>query len=150
MTRGNLADRTGCHLETIRYYEQTGLMPDPPRSPSGHRQYSAAHEHRLRFILRGRELGFTIDELRKLLGLVDHRRVTCSEIRATALAHLADVRRKIADLQRMERALAKTAARCRGGDAPDCPIIDTLSGSSVRRGLSRGQQGSDRRPVGRA
>lgn len=60
MTRGELAGRTGCHLETIRYYEQTGLMPDPPRSPSGHRRYADAHEHRLRFILRGRELGFTI------------------------------------------------------------------------------------------
>jgi MerR family mercuric resistance operon transcriptional regulator len=127
MTRGDLASRTGCHLETIRYYEQTGLMPNPPRSPSGHRRYSEAHERRLRFILRGRELGFTIDDLRKLLGLVDRRRVSCGDIRTAALAHLADVRRKIADLRRMERTLADTAARCRGGDVPDCPIIDTLS-----------------------
>ena len=67
MTRSELAGRTGCHLETIRYYEQTGLLPDPPRSPGGHRQYAAVHVRRLRFILRGRELGFTIDELRTLL-----------------------------------------------------------------------------------
>lgn len=127
MTRGELARRTGCHLETVRYYEQTRLMPNPPRSAAGHRQYTEGHERRLRFILRGRELGFTIDEIRRLLGLVDRRRVTCGEIRATALAHLEDVRRKIADLRRMERTLAETAARCRGGDVPECPIIDTLS-----------------------
>lgn len=128
MTRGELARRAGCHLETVRYYEQTGLMPNPPRSPSGHRRYSTDHEHRLRFVLRGRELGFTIDELRALLGLVDRKRVTCGEVRAAAVAHLADVRRKIRDLQRMERTLARTAAQCRGGNVPDCPIIDALSG----------------------
>jgi MerR family mercuric resistance operon transcriptional regulator len=130
MTRGELARRTGCHLETIRYYEQNGLLPAPPRSPGGHRQYAEAHEHRLRFIMRGRELGFTIEELRTLLGLVDRRRVTCGEVRAAALAHLDDVRRKIADLRRMERTLAETAAKCRGGTVPECPIIDTLSGSA--------------------
>ncbi|MEW6321323.1 MAG: helix-turn-helix domain-containing protein [Acidobacteriota bacterium] len=128
MTRGTLAKRTGCHLETVRYYEQTGLMPDPPRSAAGHRRYGADHERRLRFILRGRELGFTIDELRTLLGLVDRRQVTCGQIRTAALAHLDDVRRKIADLRRMERTLAATAARCQGGRVPDCPIIETLSG----------------------
>lgn len=130
LRRGELARRTGCHLETIRYYEQTGLMPDPPRSPSGQRQYTEAHERRLRFIMRGRELGFTIEELRTLLGLVDRRRVTCGEVRAAALAHLDDVRRKIADLRRMERTLADTAAKCRGGTVPECPIIDTLSRSA--------------------
>ncbi len=127
MTRGQLAGRTGCHLETIRYYEQTRLMPNPPRSASGHRQYTEAHQRRLRFILRSRELGFTIDETRKLLSLVDRRRVTCGQVRAAALTHLDDVRQKIADLRRMERALAETASRCRGGAVPDCPIIDALS-----------------------
>jgi MerR family mercuric resistance operon transcriptional regulator len=127
MTRSELADRTGCHLETIRYYEQTGLLPNPPRSPGGHRRYAEVHVRRLQFILRGRELGFAIDELRTLLNLVDRRRVTCGQVRSTALAHLAAVREKIADLRRMERALAATAARCRGGNVPDCPIIETLS-----------------------
>ena len=127
MTRGELAGRTGCHLETIRYYEQAGLLPDPPRSPSGHRRYTDGHERRLRFILRGRELGFTLDELRQLLELVDRQRVTCGEVRAAALAHLDDIRRKIADLRRMERTLAETAARCQGGRVPKCPIIDALS-----------------------
>jgi len=130
MTRGELAKRTGCHLETIRYYEQTGLLPNPPRSPAGHRRYDEAHARRLRFILRGRELGFAVDDLRKLLSLVDRRRITCGEVKTAALAHLADVRGRIADLRRMERTLADTVARCRGGEVPDCPIIDTLSRSN--------------------
>ena len=127
MTRGELAERTGSHIETIRYYEQIGLMPDPPRSAHGHRRYIESHERRLRFILRGRELGFSVDELRKLLDLVDRRAVTCGEVRQAALEHLRDVRRRIADLRRMERTLAGTVARCRGGTLPDCPIIDALS-----------------------
>lgn len=128
MTRGTLAARTGCHAETIRYYERIGLLPHPARSPGGHRQYSERDERRLRFILRGRELGFGIDELRGLLGLVDRRAVTCGEVKRTALAHLEAVRRRIADLRRMERTLAATAARCSGGSVPECPIIDALGG----------------------
>lgn len=127
MTRGELASRTGCHLETVRYYEQIGLLPAPPRAANGHRMYADADERRLRFILRGRALGFSIDELRTLLSLVDRRAVTCGEVRRTALDHLKDVRKKIADLRRMERTLAATAARCPGSDVPECPIIDALS-----------------------
>lgn len=127
MTRGELASRTGCHLETVRYYEQIGLLREPPRTANGHRTYADVDERRLRFILRGRELGFSIDELRTLLSLVDQQAVTCGEVRRTALDHLEDVRKKIADLRRMERTLAATAARCRGGDVPECPIIDALS-----------------------
>lgn len=107
-------------------------MPDPPRSPAGHRRYETAHERRLRFILRGRELGFTVDELRKLLDLVDRRAVTCGQVRAAALNHLADVKRRIADLRRMERTLTRTIAKCGGGAVPDCPMIDALTGSTAR------------------
>jgi len=128
MTRGELAARTQCHGETIRYYEQIGLLPDPPRTPAGHRRYQAVHVHRLRFVLRGRELGFTVDELRRLLDLVDRRAVTCGQVRTAALEHLADVKRRIADLRRMERTLSRTVARCAGGEVPDCPMIDSLSG----------------------
>lgn len=129
MTRGQLAARTGCHAETVRYYEQIGLLAPPPRSAGGHRVYGERDERRLRFVLRGRELGFGIDELRELLSLVDRRVVTCEEVRRTALVHLEEVRRRIADLRRMERTLAATAARCRGGNVPECPILDVLSGS---------------------
>lgn len=123
---GGLSRRTGVNIETIRYYEKIGLLPPPPRSAGGHRLYEAGHHNRLNFIRRSRELGFTLDEIRNLLGLVEGG-YTCGEVREAALAHLASVRGKISDLRRMERILADTAARCRGGAAPDCPIIDVLS-----------------------
>lgn len=128
MTRGELASCTGCNLETIRYYEQIGLMPDPGRTERGYRQYDARHERRLRFIMRGRELGFSIDDLKGLIDLVDRRAVSCAEVRSTAQAHLAAVREKIADLRRMERVLDATVRSCSGADVPECPLIDKLFG----------------------
>lgn len=126
MTRGELARRIGCNPETIRYYEQIGLIPDPDRSQSGYRQYSAAHEQRLRFILRGRALGFTISDLKGLLGLVDRRAVTCAEVKPVAEAHLEAVRKKISDLKRMEAALRTMISSCSGAGDQDCPIVDAL------------------------
>jgi Hg(II)-responsive transcriptional regulator len=130
MTRGELASRTGCNLETIRYYERIGVMPDPGRTESGYRQYDAWHEQRLRFIMRGRELGFSLDDLKGLLELVDRRAVTCAEVKSTAQAHLAAVREKIADLKRMEWVLGETVRSCSGEDVPDCPLIDSLFGDA--------------------
>lgn len=126
MTRGELAIRTGCNLETIRYYERTGVMPDPGRTESGYRQYDVQHERRLRFIMRGRALGFSIVDLKDLLQLVDRRAVTCAEVRPTAQAHLAVVREKLADLRCMERILGEIVRSCSGDDVPDCPLIDAL------------------------
>ena len=73
LKRSELARLTGCNLETIRYYEGVGLMPDPPRSPAGHRRYDREHLKRLTFVKRSRELGFTLKEIRALLALVDER-----------------------------------------------------------------------------
>ncbi|MEX2495028.1 MAG: helix-turn-helix domain-containing protein [Woeseia sp.] len=126
MTRGQLASRTGCNPETIRYYERVGLMPSPARSESGYRQYDPPHEQRLRFIMRGRELGFSIGDIEGLLDLVDSRAVSCAEVKGTAQAHLDAVRDKIADLKRMESVLADTVRSCSGADVPECPLIDTL------------------------
>ena len=123
---GRLSRRAGVHIETIRYYEKIGLLPPPPRTEGGHRLYGGNHRKRLTFIRRSRELGFTLDEIRNLLGLVEGG-YTCGKVQEAALAHLDIVRSKIADLRRMERTLADTAARCRGGATPDCPIIDVLS-----------------------
>jgi MerR family transcriptional regulator, mercuric resistance operon regulatory protein len=123
---GELSRRTGVNIETIRYYEKVGLVPPPPRTEGGHRLYPDGHLKRLAFIRRSRELGFTVDEIRNLLGLVEGR-YTCGEVQAIALMHLKDIRRKIAGLRRMERTLAETTARCEGGSKPDCPIIDALS-----------------------
>lgn len=130
LTRGALARATGCHIETIRYYEKAGLIPDPPRTGAGYRIYAAGHVARLRFILRARALGFTTDDIRGLLGLGDGVAPTCAEVRARTECHLADVRAKIADLRRIEAVLARTAARCSGAAVPDCPVLDALTTAS--------------------
>jgi MerR family mercuric resistance operon transcriptional regulator len=126
LRRGELARRTGCNLETIRYYEKIGLLPEPPRRANGYRAYDDVHVSRLRFILRGRELGFGIEEIRGLLMLVAGENRTCGEVKQRTELHLADVRGKIADLQRIERVLSSTAAQCSGRDVPDCPILEAL------------------------
>ncbi len=123
---GSLSQRTGCNIETIRYYERIGLMPEPPRTAGGHRSYGKSHERRLGFIRRCRELGFSIEEIRVLLGLVDGGDYTCGEVKAVADRHLDDVRRKIADLKKLERTLKDVGAACDGGQVPECPIIDAL------------------------
>jgi MerR family mercuric resistance operon transcriptional regulator len=126
MQRAELARRTGSNLETVRYYEKVGLLPEPPRSASGYRTYDTTHERRLRFVLRARELGFSLDEIRTLLRLVDERDQPCAEARVVAAAHLQDVRTKIVDLRRMERVLEKVVAQCGDGTLPECPLIETL------------------------
>lgn len=130
LTRGDLARATGSNIETIRYYEKSGLLPDPPRTAAGYRIYSAAHATRLRFILRARELGFSTDDVRGLLGLEDGAAPTCAEVKERTERHLADVRAKMADLSRIETVLAETAARCSGAEVPDCPVLDAISSSA--------------------
>lgn len=135
LMRAGLARETGCNLETIRYYENIGVMPDPPRTAAGHRVYDESHVARLRFIMRMRELGFTLEEVRDFLALTDGGTQTCAEVQQRTEAHLVGVRAKIADLQRIERVLAETAAQCSGKDVPDCPVLDALMGSySTRQG----------------
>ncbi len=126
VTRGTLAKRFGCHLETLRYYEKIGLIPPPSRTAGGHRLYKIDDQRRLRFILRGRELGFSIEELRGLLSLVDSHDYTCGDIFDLTIDHLASIRRKISDLKRLERTLARISNQCSGGAVPECPVIDAL------------------------
>lgn len=130
MTRGTVARRTGCNPETVRYYEKIGLLPEPLRTDGGYRQYETGHEQRLRFILRGRELGFSIDDLKSLLALVDRHAVSCGEVERLARKHLESVHSKIADLRRMGRSLGRTIHACSGEDVPECPLIDALLGDS--------------------
>ncbi|PKP68041.1 MAG: MerR family transcriptional regulator [Alphaproteobacteria bacterium HGW-Alphaproteobacteria-5] len=125
--RGELAKRSGCNIETIRYYEKIGLLTEPDRTASGHRLYAPDDQARLGFIMRGRDLGFDIEDIRGLLGLVDGGHQTCAEIKERTERHLADVRAKIADLGRIERVLAATAAQCSGDEVPQCPVLDALS-----------------------
>ena len=131
MSRGELANQTGVNSETIRYYEKIGLMPNPARSAGGHRMYDQSHLKRLSFIRRSRELGFTLQEIRELLQLVDGGNYTCAEVRDRTVVHLDDVSRKIRDLQKMQRTLKSMASKCDGGLVPDCPIVDALFTASI-------------------
>ncbi|MEQ3730315.1 MULTISPECIES: MerR family transcriptional regulator [Roseobacteraceae] len=126
LRRVDVARATGCNLETIRYYETVGIMPDPPRSAKGYRCYDDAHVRRLKFVMRSRDLGFSLEEIRGLLGLVDDRTQTCAQVQTVAESHLQDVQEKIADLKRIERVLSETVARCTGDAAPECAVIDAL------------------------
>jgi MerR family transcriptional regulator, mercuric resistance operon regulatory protein len=126
LRRADLARTTGCNLETIRYYEGAGLLPEPVRTAAGHRMYDQRDVQRLRFVMRGRELGFSLDHIRGLLGLGDDALRTCSEVKEKTELHLADVRAKISDLQKIEAVLSRTAALCSGDNRPDCPVLDSL------------------------
>ena len=129
LTIGRLSERTGCHLETIRYYEKIGLLRPPGRTAGGHRVYGAEAVKRLAFVRRARELGFTLEQVRTLLRLVDGGHYTCAQVRTIALVHLDEVHRKAADLRSIEHALADMAARCVGGRVPRCAVIDALFGT---------------------
>ena len=134
-SRGSLASETGVNTETIRYYEKIGLMPNPARSPGGHRVYVHSHVKRLFFIRRSRELGFTLREIGELLELVDRGSYTCDQIRDRAVVHLDEVGEKIRDLEKMQQTLSDLISKCKGEQAPECAIVDTLfaSNSSGRR-----------------
>ena len=128
VTIGRLSKRTGCNIETIRYYERIGLLPKPPRTEGGHRLYKNEHIKRLTFVRRSRELGFTLDEVKELLNLVDGGDYTCGEVLTLTAQHLNEVRQKIKDLRRLEKTLKTIVADCQGGEVPECPIVDALFG----------------------
>ncbi|MCG8060561.1 MAG: helix-turn-helix domain-containing protein [Candidatus Thiodiazotropha endolucinida] len=123
-----MAAAGGCKVETVRYYEKIGLMPEPPRTEGGHRLYSLDLLKRLTFIRRSRELGFPIEQIRVLLRFVDEPGHTCDEVKGMATLQARAVQEKIDDLKRLQKALNDMAARCKGkGYAlEDCPIIDAL------------------------
>ncbi len=123
---GDLSRRTGCNIETIRYYERIGLVPAPPRL-GRYRSYGSSDVQRLRFIRRARALGFTLDEIRTLLSLAPDAAENCAQAQDVAQAHLVDVRSKIAALRSMERVLAEAVDACASGERSGCPIIETLS-----------------------
>lgn len=122
---GELSRRTGCNIETIRFYERIGVMASPQRR-GRYRSYSPEDIGRLTFIRRARELGFTLDEVRALLGLASGGQAPCAEARNLAASHLKDVRARISDLKRMERALAQTVRACETGGGAECPLIVAL------------------------
>jgi MerR family mercuric resistance operon transcriptional regulator len=124
---GAASRRSGCTIETIRYYERIGLVPKPPRTASRYRVYAPADVQRFTFIRRARELGFTLDETRDLLRLAADVADPCAKVRDVAAGHLSDVRARIADLRKMERLLADAVRQCERGKRAGCPMIDALS-----------------------
>lgn len=124
---GALARATGTKVETIRWYERVGLLPHPARSAGNYRSYGAAHLARLSFIRRARDLGFSLEQIRALLGLAEQRDQPCEAVDAIARTHLEEVERKIADLQALQRELASLVHRCRHGRVAECGIVEALS-----------------------
>ncbi len=122
---GALSRRTGCNIETIRYYERIGLLPKPSRR-GRYRTYEPEDAGRLAFVRRARELGFTLEEVRALLGLASGGQSACAEVRTLAAGHLADVQGKIADLRAMEAALVEAINQCDAGETLGCPLIEAL------------------------
>lgn len=127
---GALSASTGVNIETIRYYERIGLIPAPPRTIGRQRIYDASHLQRLTFIRRGRELGFSLDQVREMLGLGRGHDLTCADVKTMTDGHVADIRRKVRDLKKLERVLAQLSAQCGGDAVPDCPILEALSASA--------------------
>ena len=123
---GEMSKRTGVHIETIRYYERTKLMPKPDRTTGGNRQFNHDQLKRLSFIKQSREIGFSIQEIRALLEMVDRRDFTCGEVHDLTINHLFSVREKIENLRNLETALEAMVAKCSQGDVPECPIVDKL------------------------
>ncbi len=128
LTIGELARSAGVGVETIRFYEREGLLEEPPRRPSGHREYPEAEVTRLLFIRRAKDLGFTLAETRELMSLRADRSARCGEVKKRTQEKIADIERRIRTLQRMRRVLKKVYAACDGERIPisECPILEAL------------------------
>lgn len=127
MTIGEVGRRAGVTVETIRYYEKIGLLPAPGRSAAGYRRYDEAQARRLRFIRRGRDLGFTVEAIRALLHLTEHPDAPCGDADRLARGHLEEAEAKIADLIRLRDGLRRLVD-CPARSVAECRIIDALNG----------------------
>lgn len=132
LTIGRVARQTGVPAKTIRYYEETGLIPAATRAPNGYRVYAERSVELLRFVKRARDLGFSIREVGDLLALWQDERRASAEVKALALRHLELVHKKIEELESLQRTLQHLVERCHGDDRPDCPILDDLAAHHER------------------
>nr|WP_087574522.1 helix-turn-helix domain-containing protein [Sphingomonas sp. CDS-1] len=126
LTIGHLAKATGSKIETIRFYEKIGLLAPPERTAGNYRAYAPAAVDRLSFIRRARDLGFSLDQVRSLLGLADDRDRSCCTVDAITREHLAEVEQKIADLTALKRELSHLIEQCSRGTIADCRVIGAL------------------------
>ena len=136
---GQAASASGVSAKMIRHYEEVGLLPAAQRSESGYRQYRKADVETLRFIRHSRDLGFSIPEIARLVGLWQDRDRPSREVKALARKHIQELEDKAQELLAMKRALEHLVHGCRGDDRPDCPIIDSLAADQapVEAGKSR-------------
>lgn len=126
-----LAERAGVGIDTVRYYERAGLLPEPPRRPSGYREYPVQAVDRLRFIRRAKALGFSLDEISGLLELSD-RRDDVKAVKRLAQRRLTEVENKLRELERVRDGLRQLTEACPGhGDAGACPILSALNGEDA-------------------
>ena len=126
-TIGHLAKQSGVKVQTVRYYEQVGLMPEPHRSEGNQRLYGPAHVDRLAFIRHARDLGFPLASVRELLHLSDSPQLPCDEADVIAGRHLQEVETKIARLEALRGELSRMVSQCAGGKVSDCRVIEILS-----------------------
>ncbi|MGE0256784.1 MAG: Cu(I)-responsive transcriptional regulator [Alphaproteobacteria bacterium] len=138
MNIGQAASATGVSAKLIRYYESIDLIPPSARRESGYRDYGHADIHRLAFIRRARRLGFSIDQIRDLLRLWSDQNRSNAEVKAIALAHVDELKRRARELEEMAGALTHLAAGCDGDGRPHCPIIDGLGGAGSEIDGSKG------------
>ncbi len=125
---GDASAATGVSAKMIRHYEGVGLIPKASRTFAGYRLYADADLHRLRFIKRSRNLGFSMKQIETLLGLWNDQHRASSEVKKLAQAHAAELGAKILEMQAMQRTLIDLSKHCRGNQRPDCPILDDLAG----------------------
>ncbi|WP_269495660.1 Cu(I)-responsive transcriptional regulator [Castellaniella sp. S9] len=133
MNIGEVAKASGVSAKMIRYYEQTGLIPRANRRQSGYRNYSASDVHMLRFIRRGRDLGFPVAEINELLGLWRDKSRQSADVKRIATAHMAELREKIDSLEQITNTLQALIECCSGDNRPDCPILDDLEHTADRQ-----------------
>ncbi|MGI8744450.1 MAG: MerR family transcriptional regulator [Bryobacteraceae bacterium] len=129
---GEVAKRGGVNLETIRYYERERLLVKPPRLSSGYRMFPAEAVHRIRFIKRAQELGFSLSEIRELLSIQIDANKECSDVRRLAKAKITDIDKKIETLEAMKRILHELTDMCPGrGPSSECPILESIDSERV-------------------
>ncbi len=133
LTISHLARETGTKVETIRFYEKSGLLPEPARTESNYRAYENTHLQRLHFIRKARDLGFSLDQIRAMLALADDRTRPCEAVDEIARVHREEVIRKIADLTALKKELDRMITQCSHGAIADCRIIESLSGNAARQ-----------------
>lgn len=129
MNIGDVAEASGLPAKTIRYYEDIGLVR-PARSDNGYRSFRDSDVHKLIFLSRARSLGFTIEDCRTLLSLYEDRARASADVKVLAQEHLAEIEKKIAELQSLRATLSRLVSSCHGDDRPDCPILDGLAGDT--------------------